>query len=139
MERTTIQLASRFALVILSSTFMVGSLNAAGKYKILHSFRGNADGANPDASLVLDQTGNLYGTTEAGGNEEACFQGGGTVFKLTPSGDGHWKETILYAFDGLDGQDPASNLIFDASGNLYGTTWEGGGSGGGTVFELSPD
>lgn len=132
------QVISRFAFVVFSLTIVVGSLNAAGKYKILHNFAGGTDGAEPAASLIFDDASNLYGTTAAGGNGTACFQGCGTVFKLTPLGNGHWKEAVLHAFNGQDGQDPESNLILDSSGNLYGTTFTGPG-GGGVVFELSPN
>jgi uncharacterized repeat protein (TIGR03803 family) len=108
------------------------------------------DGLHPDAGLVFDESGNLYGTTELGGSE-----GGGTVFELSPPSvpGGAWTETVLYNFctnkvgsQCLDGQYPASDLVFDKQGNLYGTTAYGGSghldydgySGGGTVFELSP-
>ena len=73
------------------------------------------------------------------------FQGGnylgGTVFELTPNGSGGWAETVLHSFGkGADGYQPTyGSLIFDAAGNLYGTTQLGGSSNSGTVFELTPD
>lgn len=114
-----------------------------GTEKVLYAFKGGSDGANPEASLLLDKAGNLYGTTAIGGT---CSNAGGcgTVFRLAPDGT----ETVLYTFtDGTDGGYPASSLIADKAGNLYGTT-EGGGIPGikscdrstcGVVFSLAPD
>jgi uncharacterized repeat protein (TIGR03803 family) len=102
---------------------------------ILHSFSG-PDGAGPGGALIFDKSGNLYGTTVTGGAYEA-----GTVFELSPSGDGAWSETVLHDFGGQgDGTAPESNLVFDSAGNLYGTTIGGGTQSrpGGTVFKLSP-
>src|SRR5579863_9863014 len=104
--------------------------------KVLHSFHDNGkDGWYPVTSLILDATGNLYGTNENGGSH-----GGGTVFELTPSAGGEWTEKILHNFGlaGGDGTAPEAALIFDAAGNLYGTTSSGGAHLSGTVFELSP-
>jgi len=103
--------------------------------KVLHSFNG-IDGRMPLAGLVFDDCGNLYATTAAGGTYDY-----GTVFELSPKSGGGWKENVLLSFNYLNGAGPASNLIFDAIGNLYGTT-SGGGTGDcqygcGTVFELS--
>ena len=100
----------------------------------LYSFSGGSDGANPVAGLIFDTGGNLYGTTSQGGSSDA-----GTVFKLTPptAPGGAWTKTTLYSFaGGNDGADPIAGLIFD-TGSLYGTT-EYGGSGYGTVFNLTP-
>jgi uncharacterized repeat protein (TIGR03803 family) len=105
--------------------------------KDLHSFNSAAlDGTQPYSSLVLDPYGNLYGTTYAGGAYNL-----GTVFQIHPNQDGSWSEKVLHSFnaDGTDGYNPYANVIFDKSGNLYGTTYSGGNQGGsGTVFELSP-
>jgi uncharacterized repeat protein (TIGR03803 family) len=100
----------------------------------LHQFTNNtaSDGNNPTAGLIFDKTGNLYGTTTAGGSAND-----GVVFKLTPSTKGGWAETILHAFHGADGKFPYAGLIFDVAGNLYGTT-EFGSSGPGVVFEMTP-
>jgi uncharacterized repeat protein (TIGR03803 family) len=102
--------------------------------KVLYSFQcGTSDGANPYAGLVFDNSGNLYGTTRNGG-----AYGYGTVFQLTPSGSG-WAKSTLYSFQGdIDGASPFGGLVFDNSGNLYGTTSGRGAGGGGTVFELTP-
>ena len=106
---------------------------------VLYRFTGGADGANPNlGNVVFDQAGNLYGTTSSGG----AF-GQGVVFELSPSGSG-WTETVLYNFaGGSDGSSPYGGLVFDEAGNLYGTTSYGGGpgcggTGCGTVYELTP-
>lgn len=94
------------------------------------------DGGAPNGSLIFDAAGNLYGTTLIGGTS-----GYGTAFELSPpeSGIGSWRETILYDFltDG-DGNSPLAELIFDKTGNLYGTDWMGGLSNRGSVFQLTP-
>ncbi|MGD0514063.1 MAG: choice-of-anchor tandem repeat GloVer-containing protein [Terriglobales bacterium] len=102
---------------------------------VLYSFLGatNNDGANPFTGLIFDTAGNLYGVTQNGG---ASSQG--TVFKLTKSGS-TWKESVLHTFDNISGDDgsyPYGRLVFDAAGNLYGNTQQGGKFGGGIVFEL---
>ena len=105
---------------------------------VLHDFENNGtDGSGPGTALTMDAAGNLYGTTSAGGTSNY-----GTVFELTPAGNGSWLETVLHSFGSPpDGVDPSSPLIFDAAGNLYGTTLVGGipGVEWGTAFELSPD
>jgi uncharacterized repeat protein (TIGR03803 family) len=94
---------------------------------MLYAFKGenNGDGANPYGTMIFDEQGNLYGTTQAGGINNA-----GTVFELSPpaSAGGSWTETVLYIFpgDGSLGDWPEGNLVFDAQGNLYGTTSIGG-------------
>jgi uncharacterized repeat protein (TIGR03803 family) len=106
------------------------------KYRVLHRLGAfSGDGQLPYAGVVVDSQGNVYGTTlQGGGCNGAC----GTVFKLTPGSDGHWKETILYNFNNVnDGADPAAALTFDKSGNLYGTA-SGGGLGNGVVFKMTP-
>jgi uncharacterized repeat protein (TIGR03803 family) len=131
--------------------------NPDGPYwtvSILHSFTGT-DGGHPYAGVILDAAGNLYGTTAAGGAYDA-----GTVFEVSPTAGGGWTEKILHNFpqpvnsllnNGTDGSYPGAGVIFDAAGNLYGTTPVGGNGGGpggictfpeeevcGVVFELSP-
>jgi uncharacterized repeat protein (TIGR03803 family) len=100
--------------------------------KILFSFT-DPDGTEPIAGLIFDASGNLYGTTENGTMENS------TAFELTPAGDS-WTESVIFKFDKLnEGRNPGyGSLIFDAAGNLYGTTRIGGAYGGGTVFELTP-
>jgi len=107
---------------------------------LLYTFAGGDDGANPIGGMILDGAGNLYGTTEEGGNGGSR----GTVFELSPTPSGPWTETQLFVFTGgAGGKFPISSLVFDAAGNLYGSTSQGGneticGNGCGVVFELSP-
>jgi len=99
---------------------------------VLFNFYGPG-GENPQGGVVLDNAGNLYGVTSAGGQDNV-----GVVYQLTPIGSG-WGETVIHSFkdnDRMDGAIPTGNAIFDAAGNLYGTT-TGDGNGGGTVWELS--
>jgi uncharacterized repeat protein (TIGR03803 family) len=107
----------------------------------LYSFTGGADGADPEAGMTFDTVGNLYGTTTFGGNLEICGAGCGTVFKLTPSGNGQWLETVLEAFpDGPDGDAPYGGVVFGPGSDLYGTT-SGGGSSEcecGIIYEVTP-
>ena len=108
----------------------VFKVTPAGVETVLYSFGTGTDGQTPFAGLIQDASGNLYGTTFEGGTN-----GLGTVFKVTPVG----VETVLYSFGaGIDGQTPYARLIQDASGNLYGTTFQGGTNGLGTVFKISP-
>jgi len=105
-----------------------------GTEAVLYSFANGRDGTNPYAGLVTDKKGNLYGTTEYGG-DNGCVggQGCGTIFELAPDGT----ETVLHTFkDQPDGANPAAGLIMDSLGNLYGTTYGGGAYGLGTVFRL---
>jgi uncharacterized repeat protein (TIGR03803 family) len=99
---------------------------------VLHNFGSGSDGLYPYSGVVLDTAGNVYGTTYAGGTGSA-----GTVYQLMPS-NGGWVENVLINFGGTNGDDPYSNLIIDASGNLYGTTYGGGPNGGGVVYKLAP-
>jgi uncharacterized repeat protein (TIGR03803 family) len=118
--------------------FAVDGFAAGQTAKVLYRFAGGSDGSDPEAGLVADHNGNLYGTTSTGG-DGACSGGCGTVFELTPNPDGGWTETRLYTFTGSnDGAFPGTGVIFDRAGNLYGTTIHGGASGDGVVFRLSP-
>ena len=110
---------------------------------MLYNFTGSTDGGQPYGGLVFDAAGSLYGTTNFGGSAN-CNMGCGTIFRLTP-GSGGWTETVLYTFTGgSDGREPYARLLFDARGNLYGTTLLGGNIGSvcsegcGTVFKLAP-
>ncbi len=124
---------------------------AASKYKVLYSFQGGSDGADPYGGLTFDASGNLYGATYYGGaDNQQCDtidgMGCGTVFRLTP-GSGAWTESVLYAFCSqsscADGAYPNGSMVLDAAGALYGTTGYGGGCGTydgcGIAFELAPD
>jgi uncharacterized repeat protein (TIGR03803 family) len=103
-----------------------------------------ADGESPSSGLILDMSGSLYGTTYAGGNTN-CGGGCGTVFMLHPNSNGSWTESVLHYFCSLancaDGWFPLAGLTFDASGNLYGTTYWGGFCFNycGVVFKLAPN
>ena len=112
---------------------LIPSSDGSWTEKVLYSFTDNSgDGANPETGVVMDNAGNLYGTTESGGNSPY----NGTVFELKHTGSG-WTESILYAFTGgADGGRPFAGLTIH-KGNLYGTTISGG-SGAGVVFELQP-
>jgi uncharacterized repeat protein (TIGR03803 family) len=109
--------------------------NVAGSWTdtVLYTFQGGTDGAYPYSTLVFDESGNLYGTTLAGGTGCSIC---GTVFKLT-NRRGTWTETLLHSFGGLDGENPYGSLLRDSAGNLYGTTYSGGTSFAGTVYELT--
>jgi uncharacterized repeat protein (TIGR03803 family) len=131
---------------VLSAIVTVGSgivtlpcaeAQAALTYTLVYSFQGGTDGGSPQADLVADAAGNLYGTTFFGGNSVHCNAVGcGTVFRINGAG----KERVLHRFSFTDGAYPAGALVRDAAGNLYGTTAGGGvfncGGGCGTVFKL---
>jgi len=128
--------------------FELQSVNGHWVEKVLHSFLGGTDSANPSSDLVFDRDGNLYGATQGGGGSAYCYGlGCGTVFELSPIGNS-WSYSVLHAFLGArgDGTQPfiSGRLSLDTKGNLYGTTVEGGThlcdqneDGCGTVFELS--
>jgi uncharacterized repeat protein (TIGR03803 family) len=126
------------ALAILLTPYCL----AAGDTKVLYTFKGGNDGIYPSGALVFDSSGDLFGTTYYGGTGTcSSFSGNGCgmVFELKRESDGKWQHAVLYNFKGgSDGAQPTGGLVFDSSGNLYGTTTQGGGSNIGTVFELSP-
>ena len=118
------------------TAFELTASGGAWSEKLLHPFSAKgAGGDNPRSTLILDSAGNLYGTAEGGGSSHS-----GTAFELTPASKGPWTETVLHTFGtaATDGVNPQAGLIFDAAGNLYGTTTSGGASTYGTVFELTP-
>jgi len=121
------------ALIVI--LMLAPGASAAPTYKVLYQFTGGADGNHPENGVIFDADGNLYGTTYEGG-----AYGNGIVFELTPNADGSWTENVLYSFGGSgDGTWPWSGLVFDAAGNLYGTTMEAGAYGDGTVYKLTPN
>jgi hypothetical protein len=131
---------SRIAFFFLS--FLVaatGLATAAGpSEKTVYAFPGPPDGMSPQAGLVSDASGNLYGTTFLGGVQRNCC---GTVFELSPpaTAGGPWSETVLHTFTPDEATYPAGTLTFDKQGNLYGTATEWKGSQDtGAIFELSP-
>jgi len=138
---------------LYGTTFTGGSYDAGvafeltpttgGRWRetLLHTFTGGQDGYGP-SGLLLDVKGNLYGATPygsvAGCGDNSC----GVVFRLSPTANHGWTDTILHRFTGSDGEYPSS-LAFDASGNLYGAAAAGGNcpycfGGCGVVFELTP-
>jgi uncharacterized repeat protein (TIGR03803 family) len=126
------------AVSVVLTVGFASSAWAAGKYKTLHQFSAPQRGRQPAGGLIFDSVGNLYGTTIGGG-----AQGYGTVFQLTPTGDGTWKEKVPHSFHNADGSSPSGSLALDVTGNLYGTTVQGGNPncqyGCGVVFELKPN
>jgi hypothetical protein len=137
------------SLALLVAPFLLGA-NASAQTEItLYDFTGGTNGGAPEAGLIFDTQGNLYGTASGGGKPDGCYfdLGCGTVFELSPATGGGWTLTTLYTFQGgADGANPGGPLLMDVSGNLYGETPGGGGSSStcmnsecGTVFELSPN
>jgi uncharacterized repeat protein (TIGR03803 family) len=140
-RKSCAQMAMVLAVLTIASVLAPGAW-AAPKYRVLYNFQGGKDGMYPSASLIPDSTGNLYGVTAGGG--EGGNGGCGTVFELTRVKSG-WAEKVLYRFPGSasNGCYPYASLVFDATGNLYGTTMRGGqgdcfGGKCGVVFELMP-
>ncbi len=143
-------------LVLCVFVFLAAMSAAAQTETILHTFAGApSDGTAPlFGSLIMDSSGNLYGTTSVGGNGTGtdcasvtgAYAGCGTVFELSSNGSGGYTEKILYNFNGTpDGDSPVGGLVMDAAGNLYGTTAYDGvpssctSAAHGSVFELSPN
>jgi uncharacterized repeat protein (TIGR03803 family) len=109
----------------------VFKVDPAGQETVLHSFTG-ADGGLPEAGVIRDSAGNLYGTTQTYGTTQNGF-GAGVVFRLDKAG----QETVLYTFTGgADGNQPYAGVVRDAAGNLYGTTYFGGTAGLGVVYQV---
>ena len=111
---------------------------AAWTEAVVWSFGAQGDGKEPVSNVIFDASGNLYGTTSSGG-----AYNGGTAFQLVPTAGGQWSENILlsFGFDPFNGYDPRAAVAFDTSGNLYGTTVEGGAHGNdgwGVLYKLSP-
>jgi uncharacterized repeat protein (TIGR03803 family) len=108
----------------------VFKVTPAGTETLIYSFTGGADGSTPEAGLLQDAQGNLYGTTSGGGAHHF-----GTVFKVTQAG----VEKVLHSFaGGKDGAGPYAGLVRDKKGNFYCTTAGGGANGAGTVFKMTP-
>jgi hypothetical protein len=115
----------------------------------LYTFLGGTDGAAPRGGVTLESTGHLYGTAEQGGNPNGCVNnqnpGCGVVFELRrKAAGGVWAQQVIATFEpdadgnpGPTGGSPASSLVFDSAGNIYGTVSQGGVRGSGVVFKLS--
>jgi uncharacterized repeat protein (TIGR03803 family) len=140
---------------LYGTTFQGGSAGAGTIFKltqnsdgtwtesVLYSFQGNGDASGPNSAVSFDNAGNLYGTAGGGAYQH------GAIFKLAPTPEGHWMESVMYSFTGgRDGRDPSGGVVLDNAGNLYGTTIRGGAYGGvtcrdesncgGVVFEITP-
>ncbi len=134
-EKLSLSITSPLAIVI-AMLILAGTVVASDpKETVLHHFGTGTDGAAAYGRVISDAAGNLYGTTAFGGTS-----GAGIVFELTnPEAPTGWTESILHNFSGgSDGSQPFGGLIFDSAGNLYGTTYQGGASNAGTVYELTP-
>ena len=115
-------------------------------FSLVYTFLGDAvgDGISPQSRVVIGPGGFLYGTTRSGGGGDGCRErhGCGTVFRVKPKPGASldpWQETVLYSFGTYDGSDPYyGDVVFDAVGNLYGTTRDGGAYLQGVVYELTP-
>jgi len=121
------------------TVFKLTRHNDKWTYAVLHEFQNDGqDGYNPLGALAIDQAGNVFGTTPAGG-----LHNSGTVFMLAPNPDGTYTETVIYSFcsvnDCLDGAWPEAGVTIDAKGNLYGTAFWDGNDFGGVVFKLARD
>jgi uncharacterized repeat protein (TIGR03803 family) len=102
-------------------------------FKVIHAFRGGADGGSGSAGRMILRNGRLYGAATTGG-----IYGSGIVFELTPTAVGRWDFRTIYSFRGQpDGSFPYGALLFDGSGNVYGTTYYGGTNNIGAVYKLS--
>jgi uncharacterized repeat protein (TIGR03803 family) len=136
LDSATRAMYRALAMAFLSVFFFIATSVAIAQTEIvLYTFTGTTSGFYPIAGLVPDEAGNLYGTTNQGGNSGCGGFGCGTVFEVTPSG----AEIVLHTFTGApDGANPTAGMILDKEGNLYGTTQYGGASCCGTVFQLSP-
>ncbi|MGA7683485.1 MAG: choice-of-anchor tandem repeat GloVer-containing protein [Terriglobales bacterium] len=122
LQTSPVAVLFSFIVVLIASVLPVGAQTES----VFYSFTG---GGSPEYDLAIDGQGNLYGTTF---EEE-----GGSVYKLTPSGDFTTLHTFSYCCDN-DGNEPAGGVILDSKGNLYGATTQGGTGGTGTIFEISP-
>ncbi len=130
----TAAIAKRLAIPVLAFAIILPRSATAATLSTLYSFTGLEDGGFPEAGLVMASTGAIYGTTSTGAT------GWGSVFELAPSNGGTtWTETTIYDFTGgADGGTPVADLAIGKGNILYGTTYNGGAHGYGTVFQLSP-
>jgi uncharacterized repeat protein (TIGR03803 family) len=113
-----------------SNAGVVFKVDSSGTQAVLYNFTGGADGGNPYAGVIRSSGGEIFGTTYQGGAANV-----GVVYKLDPYG----KETVLHSFTGgADGGNPYAGVVFDTEGNLYGTTYNGGASGAGVVYKITP-
>jgi uncharacterized repeat protein (TIGR03803 family) len=121
------------------AAIICGSARCPWTETVLYRFTGGSAGAFPNfGDLTFDSAGNIYGTTTSGGRGCTAYGGCGVVFELSRSGES-WTESVIYAFSGEsgDGATPSSGVIFDAAGNLYGTTTLGGFHYTGSIYKLT--
>ena len=132
--------AALLMTILFALTAVATQAAHAQTFQVIHAFD-ISDGWYPDAGLTIDHAGNLYGTTDYGGNDSGnCHPMGycGTVFKLNHHGSG-WVLSELYKFDGGDdGYNPEARVVFGPDGKLYGSAVSGGSGGAGVVFSLQP-
>jgi len=132
-DRISDRLFAATSLIVLMLT-LCGTSSAA-KYRVLYGFSGGYDGGGLYSGVIVDAKGDLYGGTLGGGNGQ-----GGTIYELQHNPDGSWTKTVIHDLDfHTDGGEPQDGMVFDAAGNLYGTTSNGGPQGFGTVFQLVPN
>jgi uncharacterized repeat protein (TIGR03803 family) len=112
------------------TVFELARVNGGWTFSVLYSFSSAGQNCGPSDTLSMDAAGTLYGTTRCGGQSA-----NGSVFKLTPS-NGGWTFTSLHDFGGPDGAAP-NRVVLDAGGNLFGTTYAGGATGSGVIFEIA--
>ncbi len=130
---------SPWLAIALLATLVAAPALQAQTYTVLHNFTGGGDGANPSTGLTMDRSGNLYGTTYAGGSSHS-----GGVFKLKHQGSSYLFSSLYNFAGGSDGAAPYGRLVIGPNGSLYGTTYQGAdsgcanGNGCGTVFNLRP-
>ncbi len=128
MRRGLTSITGALTCVLAMFAFVAPRIQAQ-TFAVIHNFTGGSDGGYPLAGFTIDGLGNLYGTATSGGSS-----GAGVIFKLSPTG----QETVLHNFTGgADGANPQSRLVIGKGGNLYGTTYSGGASNAGTVFEVT--
>jgi uncharacterized repeat protein (TIGR03803 family) len=119
----------------VGTVYKLTHAHGAWSETVLYSFKGGSDGSSPISTLVMDKSGNLYGTTSDGGTSCAC----GVIFKLAPNGNGTYTESVPYRFPGTPGAGFAYNgMVGDSSGNFYGATTHGGTSNDGAIYKFTP-
>jgi len=123
------------------TVFQISKSKLGGWHEeVIYNFNGT-DGWTPMGNIAIDAAGNIYGTTLYGGSSDGYYPGLGTVFELSPNGDGTWTEQTIHTFsyNNNDGAEPKGGVSLDSAGNLWGTTYSGGASGLGIIFEFSPN
>jgi len=132
------------ATCVCGNVYRLSPVSGGGwKETVLYSFTGGSDGSSPEGTVVLDSKGNIYGTTYSGGNSGCFGSGCGVVFKLSPTSNGAWSETVLHTFTGgIDGSHPLGSLALQGN-TLYGAAAAGGilntcnNYGCGVVFKIA--